>query len=438
MFERSQECKRTKEMLEQQQFVEQKAASFAQPAAVLSTTHSNFSFKLSTAVRSLNKADATVYIQGRLHSEYRKAEKGGWVNYGSIYVAELYTVEGNQKIGYMRFKLVTHADELYHISLAKVVPFICIEQMETWDKGISQVGTALHECAFRISLLWGCEGRVNLEAVRESHYFHYKNGFRKLTNFRYPDRYYMLLARALIKADGKRIVDNLGSANLFLPRKSIENNIQKWNIEFTLSANVIESENTLSDIHESEIIIEEALKNSLSIQVLLAMEKGYGYRFDEPSYDSFNWKSTWKKKTDYESKNPSLVCEVTTDILSIAKKLILKEMVLNDHQKEANIAVIVAGAMILMMAIQDEQYGPQPRYACQLLYSHATFNSLYQPNIKVHEAIKMVGERALLKKEIIFDVTMYEKFFPHLCAVSGLKAMFCASISPAINKILSI
>ena len=100
-----------------------------------------------------------------------------------------------------------------------IAPYAEIVDMHNESKrhhpeGYKDIGAALHECAFRLSLMHGCEGRILLQAVRNTHYFHYKSGFR----IPQDQDYYYKLADAVVTANGNMLTGDLGSQNLYLPR----------------------------------------------------------------------------------------------------------------------------------------------------------------------------------------------------------------------------
>lgn len=185
------------------------------------------------------------------------------------YQVTLYCNKMDQPVGNLDFELWlpnTRLKKYNHLNLDNTLPCVHIIDMHNVSK-FAHVGSALHEFAFRASIVLNAEGRINLEAVRDTHYFHYVHGFRtvgfplfmpKVSAADISKGYYETLASALQEAHGQRIENDLGSMPLYLPKNEILTNLTKYNISATITDFETEDASSRTLFDRSELLIEEA------------------------------------------------------------------------------------------------------------------------------------------------------------------------------------
>src|SRR5205085_8725161 len=116
-------------------------------------------------------------------------------------IAKLFLKGVNDSVGFVRYHF-TKA-ESYYAAPSYIIPnHVYISYMENYSS-YKQVGAALLEFIFKQSLENGAEGRIRLDAVRNTHYFYYRYGFRAEGPFQLT--YYQNLSEALAQAGNKRI-----------------------------------------------------------------------------------------------------------------------------------------------------------------------------------------------------------------------------------------
>lgn len=158
--------------------------------------------QLSTKIKDLNQQIICPYIS-LIKSE----------NY---FQAHLYVYLANtgifQIIGNMTYIISSERDHLY------------IYYMESSLLHYHNVGTALHEHAFRESIKAGKNGRIHLQAYKSSHYFHFLNGFRPCPEEdEYEDREIWLKKfLGLPQANGRVDSSSIGCRSMYLPDATIE------------------------------------------------------------------------------------------------------------------------------------------------------------------------------------------------------------------------
>lgn len=125
--------------------------------------------------------------------------------------------------------------------------------------GLKHVGNALHELAFRLSVAAGFQGRIRLNAIESSHLFHCLNGFIvEFDDEDYGSYYYMKLMVAVIQSNGQRLDKDLGSEDLYLPKKHILKNLTKFGLSLD-EATIAESEEIPSAVELANIDFSEKI-----------------------------------------------------------------------------------------------------------------------------------------------------------------------------------
>jgi hypothetical protein len=403
--------------------------------------------RIELTTRVIGKDKKTMVVYATLTQGSDQARSG--VKVGTTYSVELFLAE--EKKGYplggaSLDVLTTETEHKYnsaeiYLSSSTIPPHVYIKDMRN-TSGYAHVGSALHECVLRISFLLGCEGRVCFDAVRDTHYFHYKHGFRRddfsaASSHYHPVSsidYYLTLAAVLQQAGHNRIQIDLGSASFYLPRAAIEEKAKAFGIEHGPIPDT-ESEYERRVQHVGEMLIREAEKDSPIIPMLRALNSSFGDWHDAPQsvdIDDENesklemYKQAMEK---YKKDNPSLLCKKTKAILNDAYELIINELPLSDER----LAQIFAGTVVLALARQDKEYGPQARYGGALLYPDKSFDALYelpqQGNWKqnLSENIERVGDQ-VLAGELPFSAALYAKIFPRLSAITALQDLVDARL----------
>jgi hypothetical protein len=91
-------------------------------------------------------------------------------NYSVVFYAKDENFQEFTKLGHVSYWLME--------DLLASGPYIYVEHIQSYVRGyIKNVGTALHEFAFRESVRLGGYGKVKLSVNEQSHYFHYQCGF---------------------------------------------------------------------------------------------------------------------------------------------------------------------------------------------------------------------------------------------------------------------
>ncbi len=268
-------------------------------------------------------------------------------------------------LGDLRFEV--KKEEITNGTQTFQLPYVYITYMAN-NSQYTHVGNALHELAFRVSLLLGCEGRIRLDAVWGSDYFHYSNGFR-YEDVR--DAHYLLLAKKLIEAEGKRINSIDGGRYCYLPRKAIEANLEKFGITHALPYFETESAEARIVLKHADIIMAAAQKKSLLIYILLGLREDYGFRGDMPlpKKEIRLWTSIATQEHQYRANNPSLFCKGTRHILDETSRLILEHAPYVTAESELLLMKIFLGGFLFAMVYQDVAYQAQARYGHEFLIS---------------------------------------------------------------------
>lgn len=388
----------------------------------------NFRLELTTTVLSPSGEKIRVYADYQWTSQQRTVASE---ILGDRYRATIKINEDSPELGFVLFDFQTREDRESQYSHHHPPPRIFIVNMEN-NSDYAHVGNALHEATFKASLRLGAKGRVLLDAVRDTHYFHYKNGFRSEEISVYSEvDYYLRLAKALKEAKGNRIQANLNSKYLYLPSQYRQANLKKFGLPEDSCDLQPESKGTAARIRRCEMLIEETLRGSLSSKLLFALDEGFGSRDDMPA--KFKMPAGILKRINplyetWKSKNPSLFDSTTNDILKEASRLLLNKLPIDSTEKEKALVTVMTGMMVLAMVLQDEQYGKQFRYGNQLLYPHKTSKELLGAESKnsIDESIMLIGEM-IITQAIPFE-TIHPQFFPQLNAIPELHAL--------INKFL--
>lgn len=296
----------------------------------------------------------------------------------------------------------------------------------TDPKGYKNIGAVLQECAFRLAIMGGAEGRIFLNAVRETHFFHYKYGFRYKMGRSYE--YYTRLASAIFKAEGRPLAGDFGSYNLYLPRQQIEANLAKYHIKYDLPQFESESEEECQLINMYECLIEDTVQRGTGAQIILSLLGSYGpplkkltdgltFFVCEDSYDE-----TPEEK--YQRANPSLLCSETRCLINFIVRQCLKKIPLHTQPALDELALFLAGAAIALMTIQDKNFGPQPLYGDVLLYPALSWHAIKEVGPIHFETLKALGTKALIEKTIPFDCERCSQFLPNLFAIQDLKQTY--------------
>jgi len=371
----------------------------------------SFSYPLNTPISLADKKDSSVPVYAEFQWSQAKEifTENGKVRIGDTYKVYLKIQGSNEIVGDMDFELLEDQRSQTYIKTA--FPCARIVDMHNTSKYI-HVGKALFESALRACLDLGGKGRIVLEAVRDTSYFHYLNGFRVAN-----EKYYLRLAKALLKAGNKRIEENVGFQALYLPRQYIESNIQKFGISHQLKDFETESAEERIYIQELEKIMAEAKQENLAIKVMLEIEN-YGFRAGEPSYKGLGFMAIGELMSKYKAQNPSLFCQTTKDILNIGFMAIKEQLPVDTAEKEKTLATLIFGTLVLAMAYQDAEYGEQDLYGKKLLYPYQKYSSLYEEK-SIYSNILIIGEK-VLNRELPFD-RLNPTFFPTLGAISELQ-----------------
>ncbi len=281
------------------------------------------------------------------------------------------------------------------------------------------VGNALHEYAFKMSVAHGAEGRVRFDAVRNTHIFHYKNGFLIEMNDN-AMKYYISMAEEMLKT-GKSFKD-LSSHGLYLPCKRINENMKKYQLSEDLLTPIKEIVGEADKITFAEKINLEIQHKSLAIQLIVGLNKGL-----RPSQSSENSLSEREKIRFF--RNSGVNCQKTKELIETGLEDLIEQLPLDTEEKQLKFDLILVGVIILVMIFQDHHYGKQSVFNKEYLFPQITFDQLMDScpeNITMTELITHLGEEALLKKTLSFSGQFMANTF------SGLQAI--PEFSSLLNK----
>ncbi|TAL60784.1 MAG: hypothetical protein EPN84_09025 [Legionella sp.] len=260
------------------------------------------------------------------------------------------------------------------------------------------VGKALFECLFKISIRAGCEGRITLEAVRDTHYFHYKNGFRPLC--RSSDEYYLCLAKALFEAGNEKISEDLGARILYLPYATIKELTKKYVSEHELPEYLTESPKDREQIAIGENIIDYVITNKPLIQIYAAIQQGFAAKMEQLSqtYNPSFFASV--------EEDESISLELVSEIFDTGFKLLFKLLPIDSPNKEVKVAVVLSGMMKLLCSYYDYLLlSADKRDDC-------TFKTIYKSSESIKSNIKAIGNTQ--DKTLSIDEKIITSFFPRL------------------------
>jgi uncharacterized membrane protein len=280
------------------------------------------------------------------------------------------------------------------------------------------VGNALHEYAFRMSVATAAEGRVRFNAVRNSHIFHYKNGFlmEKISDSFL--NYYLGMAEEML-ISGKSAKD-LGSYNLYLPSKNINENIKKYGLSEELLAPSKEIIGEADDISFAEKINLEVQQKSLGIQLIIGLKKGLKSQSPRITLNSAR-----EARNFFKNIRPE--CQVSKEYIRVGLELLIEQLPLDTEEKQLKFDLILVGVIILVMTFQDHQYGKQSIFNNEYLFTQITFDKIMDScseNTTMTELLVCLGEDALLKKTLSFDETLKTNVFSGLQAIPEFMSLF--------------
>jgi len=316
-----------------------------------------------------------------------------------------------------------------------ILPHIHINYIENLSRGnYSHVGNALNELAFRISIMHGFEGRITLEAVRATHYFHFKNGF----HLNYNIEYYLSLAAKVYSSNGARINIGNGDAILYLPKDIIERKCKQFCLEVkdTISATETVEENKWIQ-HFEELLI-DAQQRSMPFQVIHALTKDFGQRIDYPVTTVLERFHSQMKNGDaklmlmmeegareekYKKKNRSLYNEKTRMILKNGIYLLVQLLPADTVESERKFAEILMGTMSLAMMYQDKKFKTQARYSNTLFFPRGSFKKVTKSHESIPAQICALGKAILTDKKFAGSPAINTEFFPEVALISGVQAL---------------
>lgn len=120
------------------------------------------------------------------------------------------------------------------------------------DPDFKHIGNAMHEVAFKLYAQRNC---IQLEATHNSHYFHYKNGFRLMSSTLDAGiNYYLNLAKVFVQANGQRIESELDNCFLYLPESQIQKKMQALGASFTQTDEALKELAETSQQHDVRLI----------------------------------------------------------------------------------------------------------------------------------------------------------------------------------------
>ncbi|MBA2651091.1 MAG: hypothetical protein H0U73_02285 [Tatlockia sp.] len=333
--------------------------------------------------------------------------------------------ENGESLGEMDVLIVdAHHDITTFMHPYKNLKYLYIKNMENNSRH-KHVGYALHEYAFRMAVAHGAEGRIRFAAVRDTHIFHYKNGFL-LEGDRDASfiNYYLSMAEEMLKS-GKSSKD-LGSHDLYLPTKYINEKYKKYRLEELL----VPSEERLGEtdkISFAEKINFEIQHKSVAIEFIIGLYKGF---IPPTPINNRNYSKKFFK--EYRAD-----CQFSKDIIETGLEGLIQELPLDTEEKQLKFDLILVGVIILVMTFQDHQYGKQSIFNNEYLFPQITFNQITDKcsdDMTLIELILSLGEDALLKKTLSLDGILKPNAFYGLQAISEFPNFI--NKYDAINKII--
>lgn len=334
--------------------------------------------------------------------------------------AEIKTKIDNRVLGRIRFGLKDEAQSLFNENI--VIPkHVYIDNMVNVSE-YKYVGSAMHELTFRLSVEWGAQGRIILEAVRDTHYFHYRNGFTLANSYHFPSSYYFNLARELILSGNKKITKNMGACKLHLSPDTIIKKLHQFNIP-----NDIQLHGS-SDLHlnEEDMLMTEAKAKSLASKIMICLHTAFKKRKNRVNLPyGMRYSEICQLMLEEEKLYPS--SPKTDVILTTGCRYIIDILPIDTLEKHKEFEIIVAAAIILSTAVQDREFGPQARYGNQLLNPQLTLEKLLKlgdEGFTSEQHFKQIGKAALIDKTIPFDGIVRDDLFPDLDLAPEFKTLF--------------
>ncbi|MBA3537070.1 MAG: hypothetical protein H0T84_10745 [Tatlockia sp.] len=279
------------------------------------------------------------------------------------------------------------------------------------------VGNALHEYAFRMSVAHGSGGRVRFAAVRNTHIFHYKNGFLIEMNYNAMN-YYLSMAEEMLKT-GKSFRD-LGSHELYLPCKRINEEMKKYQLSedlLTPSKIIVEEADIITFAEKINLEIQH---KSLAIQLILGLNKGL--RPPQSSEDSLS-----RREKIRFFRNSGVNCQKTKELIETGLEGLIEQLPLDTEEKQLKFDLMLVGVIIFVMIFQDHHYGKQSVYNNEYLYPQITFDKVmngFSENSTMSELFVRLGEDALLNKTLAFDGTLKANVFNGVQAIPEFSSLF--------------
>lgn len=325
--------------------------------------------------------------------------------YENSYVIELKSANG-VFLGFMTAVIVEEDRDIVPFEHPyKNCKYLYINHMENSSR-LKHVGSALHEYAFRMSIAFGAQGRVRFIAVRNSHIFHLKNGF--LMEGELDSNYCQeLIEEMLIPVKSAK---DLGSKEMYLPRKRINENMKKYGLEENLLSPSPEIIGEVDKLNYVEKILLEIQQKSLAIRIIIGLKKGF-----TPTADT---------SKDFFNKNPGACC-YTQVLINKGVKILRKQLPIDTEEKRQSFLLTLAGIIIYVMAYQDRKYGKQSIFNDELLFPQRTYLELLDDYDDYGDDLFVrLGEDALVNKKLSFDGTLKPKVFFGLQAIPEFPSLF--------------
>lgn len=317
------------------------------------------------------------------------------------YTIELRTKDSDLYLGSIEFTINqnTNSHTMGYNDNSRRLSRIEVSYMRN-QSAFSHVGKALFECLFKMSIRAGCEGRITLEAVRNTHYFHYKNGFRPL--FRRSDEYYLRLAKALLEAGDEKIDEDLGSRVLYLPSATIKELIKKFAIDYQLTEFNTETPQERKQITIGENVIDYVIANGPLVQIYEAIQDGFSVKMDQLAQTYSPSFFTAVEDDD------SISMELVDDVYDAGFKLLIGLLPVDSPKKEAKLALILLGMMKLLCSYYEHLLTPAHQS------ENSTFKAIFNSDKSTESNIKAIGKRIVLDKTLSLDEQTINGFFPGL------------------------
>ena len=293
--------------------------------------------------------------------------------------------------------------------------YLFIVNMRNTSFGYKHVGTALHEFAFRFSVACGAEGRVELDAVRDTHFMHYLCGFRSTFHGDFRLKYYLNLAGALLRTGrDNRIREDVGSETLSLPPSTIVAKLEKFKLNCFPELKLMRDDEEYEHV---EKLVDEAFRKSFAATLIVALSEGLGFHdlsIVAPKEGRVFRPARLRKRT------PGEYCSVTNEILSYACERLCQLLPLDSDAKKTQFDIVLIGAMVCAMTIQDSTYGAQERFNNQLLFPSTSSDDISRlvPSDDLLETFQYLGTAILVNKSISFDAAWCGKVFGRLGVLS--------------------